>query len=183
MADVAALATRLRVPLHFLLAAALVWLARPTPRLWTLGAAVVALGLLVRGWAAGHLRRESPLTVSGPYARLRHPLYFGSALLLAGFALASGEPLFGVVAMAYFLVVFVPVMRREEQERRAGAAELYAAYAAQVPALWPRLWPAQLEGAGGRFNWQQYGRNREWRAAVGCVTLLALLYAKMMVGW
>ena len=182
MADFAALATRLRVPLHFALAVLLIGLARPTPRLWTIGAAVVGLGLLVRGWAAGHLRRESPLTVSGPYALLRHPLYFGSALVLAGFALASGEPLFGLVAIAYFLIVFVPVMRREEQERRAGAAELYAAYAAQVPALWPRLWPARLEGATGRFDAQQYWRNREWRAAVGCGVLLAVLYAKMKWG-
>ena len=183
MADFAALAARLRVPLHFLLAAALLWLARPTPRLWAIGAAVVGLGLLVRGWAAGHLRRESLLTVSGPYARLRHPLYLGSALVLAGFALASGEPLFGVVAIAYFLIVFVPVMRREEQERRAGASELYATYAAQVPALWPRLRPVQLEGSARGFDWQVYFRNREWRAEVGCAILLALLYGKMKWGF
>lgn len=179
MGSFAATAARLRVPLHFLLAAVLFWLARPTPGLLAFGAVVVVLGLLVRGWAAGHLRRESPLTVSGPYARLRHPLYFGSALILAGFAVASGEPRFGLVAVAYFLIVFVPVMRREEQERRAGAGELCAAYSAQVAALWPRLRPARLEGSALPFAWQQYWSNREWRAALGCVLLLALLYAKM----
>lgn len=180
MADFAAVAARWRVPLHFLLAAVLFWLARPTPLLLSAGAGLVGLGLLVRGWAAGHLRRESPVTVSGPYAYLRHPLYFGSALILAGFALASGEPIFAVMAVAYFLIVFVPVMRREERERRAGAAELYAAYAAQVPALWPRMRPAQLEGAGRKFDWQQFSRNREWRAAAGCGLLLGVLYLKMV---
>ena len=180
MASFAAAVARLRVPLHFLLAAVLFWLARPTTTLLAAGAGLVALGLLVRGWAAGHLRRELPLTVSGPYAHLRHPLYLGSAFILAGFALAGAEPIFAIVVLGYFLIVFVPVMRREEQERRAGAADLYAAYAAQVPALWPRLRPAQLEGAANRFDWQQYSRNREWRAGAGCVLLLALLYAKMV---
>jgi len=180
VADFAAWAARLRVPLHFLLAAVLSWLARPTPLLLAAGAALVGLGLLVRGWAAGHLCRESPVTVSGPYAYLRHPLYLGSALILAGFAVASGELFFGLIVVAYFLIVFVPVMRREERERRAGAAELYAAYAAQVAALWPRIRPAQLEGVRRKFAWQQFSRNREWRAAAGCVLLLALLYMKMV---
>ncbi len=182
MADFAALAARLRVPLHFLLATVLFWLARPTPRLLASGAALVVLGLLVRGWAAGHLRRELPLTVSGPYAHLRHPLYFGSALILAGLAVASSQPLFGLLVLAYFLIVFVPVMRREEQERRASAGERYVAYAAEVPALWPRLRAAQLEGSARKFEWQTYWSNREWRAAAGCMLLLGLLYAKMMWG-
>ena len=180
MADFATVAARLRVPLHFLLAAVLFWLAHPTPRSLAAGAVAVAVGLLVRGWAAGHLRRESQLTVSGPYAHLRHPLYLGSALMLAGFAVASGEPLFGLIAVVYFLIVFVPVMRREEQERRAVADNLYIAYAAQVPALWPRPRPAPLEGSATQFDWQLYWRNREWRAAMGCVLLLMLLYAKMV---
>ncbi len=182
MADFAARAARWRVPLHFLLAAVLFWLARPMPRLLAAGAVVVTLGLLLRGWAGGHLRRESPLTVSGPYAHVRHPLYLGTALVLVGFALASAAPVLVAIVGAYFLVVFIPVMRREEQERRTSAGERYSTYAAQVPALWPRLRPAQLEGSTSRFDWQQYWRNREWRAAVGCVMLLAVLYAKMVWG-
>jgi len=176
----AAAVARLRVPLHFLLAAVLFWLARPAPRLLAAGAALVVLGLLVRGWAAGHLRRESPLTVSGPYAYVRHPLYLGTALILAGFALAGAEPILALIVISYLLIVFVPVMHREEQERRASAGELYSTYAAQVPALWPRLGRAQLEGSTQPFAWQQYWRNREWRAGVGCVVLLLVLYAKMV---
>ena len=140
---------------------------------------LVVLGLLMRGWAAGHLRRDSSVTVSGPYAHLRHPLYLGSAFILAGFAAAGAEPIFALIAAAYFLILFVPVMRREERERRSGAADLYAAYAAQVSALWPRLRPAQLEGSANRFDWKLYFRNREWRAALGCAVLLALLYLRM----
>jgi len=174
-------ATRARVPLHFLLAALLVWLARPTPALLATGSVLVVLGLLVRAWAAGHLRRDEPLTVSGPYAHVRHPLYLGSALVLAGFALAGGQALVAIVAGAYFLLLFVPVLRREDEERRGRASELHAAYSGQVPAFFPRLRPANgFEGSERRFQWSVFVGNREWRAEVGCAVLLALLYARMV---
>ena len=174
-------ATRARVPLHFLLAVLLVWLARPTPTLFGAGTPLVALGLLVRAWAAGHLRRDQPLTVSGPYAYVRHPLYLGSALVLAGFAVVGGEALVAIVAAAYFLLLFVPVLRREDQER-GRASEHHAAYAAQVPTFLPRLRPVNgLGGSERRFEWSVFLSNREWRAEAGCALLLALLYARM--GW
>jgi protein-S-isoprenylcysteine O-methyltransferase Ste14 len=173
-------ATRARVPLHFLLAALLVWLARPTPALLAAGAALVVLGLLVRAWAAGHLRRELPLTVSGPYAYVRHPLYVGSALVLAGFALAGGHALVAIAAGAYFLLLFIPVLRREDEER-GRLSELHAAYAAQVPTFFPRLSPANgFEGSERRFGWRVFLANREWRAELGCALLLVLLYARMV---
>ncbi|MCI0402562.1 MAG: hypothetical protein L0212_03460 [Acidobacteria bacterium] len=190
MAEFSRWAARARVPLHFLLAALLLWLARPTPLLLAAGAALVTLGLLVRAWAAGHLRRDLPLTVSGPYAHVRHPLYLGSALALAGFALAGGQALVAIAAGAYFLLLFVPVLRHEDEERRGRASERHAAYAAQVPAFFPRLpfgsaqglrRPAnRLEGSERRFEWSVFLSNREWRAEVGCALLLALLYARMV---
>ncbi|MGH9811700.1 MAG: methyltransferase family protein [Candidatus Acidiferrales bacterium] len=180
MAEFSRWATQARVPLHFLLAALLVWLARPSPMLFAAGSALVMLGLLVRAWAAGHLRRDQPLTVSGPYAHVRHPLYFGSALVLAGFAVVGGEALVAIVAAVYFLVLFVPVLRREDEER-GRASELHAAYAAQVPTFLPRLWPANgLDGSERRFEWAVFLGNREWRAEAGCALLLALLYARMV---
>lgn len=173
---------RWRVPLHFLLAIPVLWFARPTARLLGVGAVLIAVGLAVRAWAAGHLRRDSPLTVSGPYAYLRHPLYLGSAFLLAGFAVASGRGGLAVLLGLYFVLLFVPVLRREERERRLASPELYAAYAAQVPSFWPRLRPAGGPETRARFDPQLYLRNREWRAALGCAALLALLYGKMAWG-
>ena len=74
MADYAGWAARLRVPLHFVLAAVVLGFAHPTGTLLAAGTALVAAGLAVRAWAAGHLRRDQPLTTSGPYAYVRHPL-------------------------------------------------------------------------------------------------------------
>lgn len=181
MASLAERAARWRVSLHFLLAVLALLFARPQPSLLPLGTLLVVLGLTVRAWAAGHLQRDKPLTVSGPYAHLRHPLYFGTAFLLAGFGVACGRAWLAVLFGLYFVLLFVPTMRREERERRALSPQRYADYAAHVPAFLPRLRPwAAEEAARVRFNAGLYARNREWRAAVGCALLLLLLYGKMV---
>ncbi len=115
MASYGRWAARLRVPLHFLLAAVVLLFARPVPELLGAGAILVAAGVAVRAWAAGHLRREGAVTVTGPYAHLRHPLYLGTAFILAGFAVAAGRAGLAALVGFYFVALFVPVMRREER--------------------------------------------------------------------
>ena len=181
MADYAGWAARLRVPLHFALAVVVLGFAHPTGTSLAAGAAVVAGGLALRAWAAGHLRRNQPLTTSGPYAYVRHPLYLGSALVLAGFALAAGRWWLGAVVGLYFLLVFLPVLGREEREREAAAPDDYAAYRSRVPALVPYRGRYGAAPAA-HFDWQVFRSNREWRASGGCALLLALFYAKMLWG-
>ncbi len=181
MASYAAWAARFRVPLHFLLALLFFIFAQPEPHLLAAGAVVVGVGLGLRAWAAGHLRRDTPVTVSGPYAHLRHPLYLGSAIILAGFAVVGGRLWLAALLAAYFLLLFVPVMRHEERARLALASEQYAAYRAAVPAFFPRFRPARLgEPSRVRFNFRLYLRNKEWRGAVGCPLILLLLWGKMV---
>jgi hypothetical protein len=45
-----------------------------------------AAGLWLRGYAAGYVKKNRELTVTGPYAHTRNPLYLGSMLMAAGFA-------------------------------------------------------------------------------------------------
>jgi len=173
---------RWRVPLHFVVAAVVLAFAEPAPPLLLAGAVVVGVGLVVRGWAAGHLRREAPLTVSGPYAHVRHPLYLGTAFILAGFAVAGGRLWLALLLAAYFVVFFVPTIRHEQRERHGRASDLYERYQAQVPAFWPRWRSARLEGGepDPGFQWSQYLHNQEWRGAVGCTLALAFLWLKMV---
>lgn len=180
MASYADWAARWRVPLHFVMAAVALVFAQPRPELLAGGAALITLGLGLRAWAAGHLRKAEPLTTSGPYAHLRHPLYFGTALILAGFAVACGLLWLALLLAAYFVLLFAPVMRREERERSKLTLEGYAEYAAQVPAFWPRL--RAYSGAGVKFDVSLYLRNREWQAALGSGAALALLWAKCLWG-
>src|SRR5262245_40236752 len=41
------------------------------------GVLLILAGLAVRTWAAGTLRKQRELAVTGPYAWVRHPLYCG----------------------------------------------------------------------------------------------------------
>src|SRR5678815_971398 len=104
---------RWRVPLGFLFAAVFMLLAKPTPSALLIGAGVSVLGLAIRAWAAGHIRKNAELAISGPYAFTRNPLYLGSFLLGLGFTIASGRWLLAVLFAGLFVGIYLPVMRVE----------------------------------------------------------------------
>jgi protein-S-isoprenylcysteine O-methyltransferase Ste14 len=171
---------RWRVPLGYPVGLICILLARPT--LWSVaaGAVIALLGLLVRAAAAGHLRRAKALADTGPYARTRNPLYFGSALLAAGFLVASHSLFAALLMVAYFAVFYPTVMRREEAELRSNYGVAFEEYARRVPLFLPRFGPGG--GAGKmQFSFAQYIRNREYNAAIGAALILACL--SVMAVW
>src|SRR5262249_48563111 len=107
------IAQRLRVPLGFVLAPAFLVFARPSVSSLVPGAAIAVVGLAIRAWASGHLRKMAELTTSGPYAHTRNPLYFGTFLIVVGASLAGGVWWLACAAAAAYLVVYVPVMFAE----------------------------------------------------------------------
>src|SRR6266542_2512731 len=88
------LAQRIRVPAGFVLAPLLLISARPTLASLMAGAFVALIGLAIRAWASGHLKKNQELTTSGPYAHTRNPLYLGTFLLGTGVAVGGGAPWF-----------------------------------------------------------------------------------------
>jgi protein-S-isoprenylcysteine O-methyltransferase Ste14 len=167
---------RWRARLGFPLAAICLWLARPSAESILAGAVLAVAGLAVRAAAAGHLRKGETLAMSGPYARTRNPLYFGSALLAAGFVIASRSWIVAALVAAYYLAMYPFLMRREERELRARFGGEFDAYAKRVPLFWPRL--RAEDGAGGaQFSWARYAHNREYQTAIGTAALLLGLWA------
>ncbi len=172
---------RWRVPLAYAVAVVFLWLAKPTPRALWIGAAVALLGLALRAAAAGHLRKHEVMSVAGPYGYTRNPLYLGSVILAAGFAVAGNSLIGAALAAAYFLIFYPPVMRREEAELRARYGAAFDEYAARVPMFFPRITtPALPVAREQKFSWQQYRRNAEYSAALGTLAALALLWLKMV---
>src|SRR5258705_4166631 len=82
---------RWRVPLGFACGAIFIFFAHPTPRALLAGGCVSLLGLAIRAWAAGHIRKNDRLATSGPYAHTRNPLYLGSFLLELSFTIAHAR--------------------------------------------------------------------------------------------
>ena len=152
--------------------------AQPRPATLAAGAVVSIVGLAVRAWASGHIRKNSALATSGPYAFTRNPLYLGSFLLGVGFTIASGFWPLGILFALLFLGIYFPVMRVES----ATLAELFGKefqdYARQVPLFFPRITPYRSGVSANRFDSSLYMRYREYRAALGLVIAWALLAFK-----
>lgn len=170
---------RWRVPLGFLCAAVFMIFARPTPRFLLVGAGVSIVGLAIRGWAAGHIRKNAELAVSGPYAFTRNPLYFGSFLLGLGFTIASGRWILAVLFAILFLGIYFPVMRVEASTMAELFGEQFQRYRQSVPLFFPRITPyRQADSKSIRFDSSLYMRYREYRAALGLIAAWCLLLAK-----
>jgi protein-S-isoprenylcysteine O-methyltransferase Ste14 len=169
------IARRIRVPLGFLFAAAYIWLAHPTVRTIVAGSCVSLIGLLIRALASGHVTKNEQLTTSGPYAYTRNPLYFGSFILAAGFAVASRSWWVALIATVMFFAIYIPVIGGEEAFLRSHFPE-FEEYARQVPRLFPRLRPHQKSATS--FSWDLYWKHREYNAALGTAFMIAAMAVK-----
>jgi len=185
MSNAAAVFVRWRVRLGYILAVFVLWFARPTPEYVGIGAAIGLLGLGLRAYAAGYLHKQEKLTVTGPYAHTRNPLYLGSAILALGAGVATRSWISGAILLLYFAVVYSVVMRREEGELFQQHGQSFKDYAAAVPLFFPRITAAQMPGAGaGQFSSAQYRKNHEHQAALGYLLLLgALLVIWRLRAW
>jgi len=159
-------------------------LAAPTRQSILIGGIVAALGLLIRGLASGHLRKDEKLTTGGPYARTRNPLYLGSALLAAGFVIAGLSWIAGTLVAIYFTVFYNAVMRSEESDLRGQFGAAFEEYAARVPFFLPRFGRAKIEDSSPpapHFSWTQYLSNREYQALIGTIAGLASLVLRIWI--
>ncbi|MDR3763398.1 MAG: isoprenylcysteine carboxylmethyltransferase family protein [Acidobacteriota bacterium] len=171
------IAKRIRVPLGFLFAAFFLWRARP--EWWSLaaGSAIALCGVWIRAVASGHVKKNEELATSGPYAYTRNPLYFGSIVIAAGFALAALRWEVATALVVMFAAIYIPVIRGEEQFLNAHFAN-YAEYCSRVPRLLPRL-TAQSEGRFS-FSRELYLKHREYNALLGTGAVIAALMAKKL---
>ena len=170
-------ARRIRVPLGFVFAVVYVWLARPTKACLITGALVLLPGLVLRGFASGHVQKDKQLTTSGPYAYTRNPLYLGSLMLAAGFAIAARSWWIVAIMLAMFAVIYVPVIGGEERYLRQTFPG-YDDYARHVPRMLPRLTP--YGSAPSAYSSARYWKHREYEASIGCVVMLAVLVVKLV---
>jgi protein-S-isoprenylcysteine O-methyltransferase Ste14 len=171
------LVARLRVTCGFIMVAAFAWFSRPDARSLAWGLPVSALGLALRAWATGHVEKNLRLAQSGPYAYVRNPLYLGTLLVAAGFAIASREWPLAVLFAVVFLFIYLPAIELEEQHLRKLFPD-FAAYADCVPALWPTLRPMKRVD---RFRWELYVHNREYQALIGFVVGTVYLLIRVLV--
>jgi protein-S-isoprenylcysteine O-methyltransferase Ste14 len=168
-------ARRIRVPLGFVTAGLYLFeLWRHAPRTAAIGWSLLLVipGLWLRGYASGYVKKNEELATSGPYAYTRNPLYLGSMLIAAGFAMALLSWMVGLVLAVGFLVIYVPVIASEERFLRATFPQ-FAEYCRRVPRILPRFGRANGTGQeeSGRFSLALYLKHREYNALLGVLLL------------
>ena len=107
--------------------------------------------------------------MSGPYRVTRHPLYLGSTMIGVGLAVASASILVAAVVGLYLLVTLSAAIATEE-------AHLTEKFGASYPAYRE----GRATGASRRFSPARALRNREYRAVIGLLAVLALLSWKAL---
>jgi protein-S-isoprenylcysteine O-methyltransferase Ste14 len=122
--------------------------------LYFLGVAVATLGIAVRMWASGHVKKDKMLATTGPYAYVRHPLYVGNHLITLGFCLASGLwwSFFVWIALGFF---YYPQTIAHEDKRLARLfPDDWEAWSKETRALIPRLRPYR-PGQSSEWSFRQ----------------------------
>ena len=176
-------ATRSRVPMGFIFAAAYLWFAAPSWISLLAGFVIAVAGIVVRALASGHIQKNAALATTGPYAYTRNPLCLGSIIIALGFIVAARNVWIGVATLAMFAFIYLPVIKAEETYLRS-AFPGYDSYAGAVPRLLPRLTPYKSSGdveGGPRFSGELYMRHREYNAALGAALMLVALVLKILV--
>ena len=114
-----------------------------------LGTAVAAAALALVVWVLQSLGRnfsttltikqDQTLVTSGPYSRVRHPMYTAFTLLSIGFLLATANWFVGLTGLAAYALVMTVRTPREEEMMLGRFGDEYRAYRARTGRYLPPL--------------------------------------------
>lgn len=82
-------------------------------------------------------RKNAELVTTGIYSVVRNPLYVFSLIGVVGIGLISNQLAVMVPVIAAFFVVYLPLIRREEDYLQQTFGESFASYVKRVPRLMP----------------------------------------------
>jgi protein-S-isoprenylcysteine O-methyltransferase Ste14 len=155
-------------------------LAKPDPTSFLTGLAVCLLGLLIRTWSAGHLRKEKELSISGPYQYTRNPLYLGNFVIGIGVVFASRSWwVLGYFAV-YFLFFYSLAIKKEMERMKELFPDEYDEYKKKAPLFFP-TWKPFSPSEKNKFSWELFRKNKEWRALTGAVLFWLILALKIII--
>jgi protein-S-isoprenylcysteine O-methyltransferase Ste14 len=152
--------------------------ARPDLTSFLTGLGVCFLGLLIRTWSAGHLRKEKELAISGPYRYTRNPLYLGNFVIGISVAFASRSWWVLGYFAAYFLLFYPLAIKKEMKRMKELFPDEYDEYKKKAPIFFP-TWKSFSPSGKNKFSWKLFRKNKEWRALTGAFLFWVILALKM----
>jgi protein-S-isoprenylcysteine O-methyltransferase Ste14 len=125
------------------------WETEADAFIWIFGTAFFLVGLFLRIWAQQHLhyRLKAPmqLTVTGPYALVRNPIYMGNTLICVAATLMSELVWLIPFTLLWCVLLYSLVVRYEEQHLLGQYGESYRKYILEIPRWFPRFSFAHFE--------------------------------------
>jgi hypothetical protein len=139
------------------------------PRI-VIGFVIAAIGQVWRIYAAGVIYKNRKLASTGAYSLVRHPLYLGNFLILAGFTLACANWIV-VAAVVFFFLFYYPAAIRYEDHKLEGIfGEEWRAWSEGIPAMLPT-----------RLKWKS-NQDAEWDLRQSLVRNGELVYTLFEIG-
>ncbi len=129
-----------------------------------LGLALVVLGLGIRSWSAGTIRKHDSLTTIGPYALVRNPLYVGSFLMMFGFATLLNDTLSLIFVAGPMFVLYWSQVKVEEKYLAGRYPLDWENYANSTPRFIPYKYSSKWRSGWSKAQWLS---NREYQAILG----------------
>ncbi len=155
-------------------------LAKPNFYSLLSGLGFYLLGMLLRAWSSGHLKKEVELTTSGPYRYTRNPLYLGNILMGLGVVASARSWWVLAVIALYFLIFYPAIIVRERGKMHELFPEQYQEYANQVPLLLP-TGRSYSQAPPRVFSWVYYKKNKEFRALYASLIFWGLIILKIIL--
>jgi protein-S-isoprenylcysteine O-methyltransferase Ste14 len=152
--------------------------ASPSLLSLTAGTLIVTAGAALRTWSSGYVQKNRELSMDGPYAHVRHPLYVGNFLLGLGFAVMTHRWFLIVAFFVIFYLLYSSVIHEEEKTLQRHFGGAYAEYTKNVPAFIPSF--SSQGPRTGHFTWELVRQHREYQAWLGILGGIFLLTVKMI---
>jgi protein-S-isoprenylcysteine O-methyltransferase Ste14 len=164
------LGQRWRPILHVCAALTALALSRPTDLSNAVALPIVLFGAALRIWATSFINKDKELCTEGPYAVIRHPLYLGNFVIMAGICVAANNAVVITTVLPAMILLYALVIRAEERQLRHIFGPAYSEYASRVPALLPLQSIRRLRAGWGAAK-------VDWLKVAFHVVLLVLLVA------
>ena len=163
-----------RQAVGLMLIAVCAWATTPGQQWLVAGFAIAGAGQLFRIFAAGTIFKNHKLASTGAYALVRHPLYLGNILILAGFALASGSLVVTGAIVVFFLFWYPAAIRYEDAKLERIFEQEWRDWSMGTNAVLP-----------GRLRWKSL-TDAHWNARQSLVRngeLYITIYLVACAGW
>jgi protein-S-isoprenylcysteine O-methyltransferase Ste14 len=116
------------------------------------GFGIAGVGEVFRIYAAGTIFKNRQLATHGAYSLVRHPLYLGNILILAGFALACANLWAALSVLVFFLVWYPAAIAYEDGKLERLFEAEWRSWRSGTNAVFP-----------GRFSWREL-TDAQWNA-------------------